>query len=288
MSTKRNIDEASGIAVFVRNHRPYLDGAFERNKKRSDHPTTFRATKGWNSAHYALQKHKSLTCYMTPIGGDKMVEYQAVIHHIKLDPDMKDPETRTLLGFCLEKTKDEELWEDSDRKARTLYTITHCEKIATPFPMTELIKVTDEKPISKNYGYSYSLVYDHVPPPPDILLISPEEMPYEGVLYEGDPRKASITARQRSAQARKRCLENYGYDCTVCGFNFEQRYGDIGKGYIHVHHLTPLVKVEGIQKINPIEDLRPVCPNCHAMLHSCDHEVSIEELKKRLRSEHGV
>jgi len=39
--------------------------------------------------------------------------------------------------------------------------------------------------------------------------------------------------------ARKRCLEHYGTKCTVCGFNFEAVYGELGKRFIHVHHLTP-------------------------------------------------
>ena len=44
-------------------------------------------------------------------------------------------------------------------------------------------------------------------------------------------------------------------------------YGDIGKGFIHVHHLTPLWDIRQGYEVNPVKDLRPVCPNCHAMLH---------------------
>ncbi|MGA9069080.1 MAG: hypothetical protein WB424_02425 [Terracidiphilus sp.] len=34
------------------------------------------------------------------------------------------------------------------------------------------------------------------------------------------------------------------------------------------------------RKINPINDLRPVCPNCHEMLHRSDPPYTIDQLKK--------
>ena len=268
------------MAVFVRNHAKYLASADQRNAIRADQPTTFRAAKAWNNALYALQRHKTLTCYLAPIGGDKMIEYKALIHHIKLHPKIDDHETRTLLGFSLESTKDEGLWDNS---VNTLYTITHCEKLTTPFSMTELIKISDDKPISESYGYSYSLVYNHAPTVSESMIISPEEVPFESNLYEGAARTVSILSRQRSARARKRCLGHYGYDCAVCGFNFERVYGEIGRKFIHVHHLTSLAKAKGSQKIDPIDDLRPVCPNCHAMLHSQNPEMAIKELKKQMK-----
>ena len=42
-------------------------------------------------------------------------------------------------------------------------------------------------------------------------------------------------------------------------------YGEIGEGFIHVHHIIPVSRlvIEKDYKINPIEDLIPVCPNCH-------------------------
>lgn len=268
------------MAVFVRNHAKYLESAAKRNAIRVDQPTTFRAAKAWNNALYAIQKHKTLTCYLAPIGGKKMVEYKALIHHIKLNPRLDDPETRTLLGFSLDSTKDEGLWDNS---VNTLYTITHCEKLPVPFSMTELVKISDDKPISDDYGYSYSLVYNHAPSVPESIVISPEEAPYESELFEGAARTVSILSRQRSARARKLCLDHYGYDCAICGFNFERIYGEIGRDFIHVHHLTSLARVNGTKKIDPIDDLRPVCPNCHAMLHSKNPEFAIEELKKLMK-----
>lgn len=279
MSIKNKINATPDIAVFVRNHAKYLQSAAERNALQPTQFTTFRAAKEWNNAHYALQKHKTLTCYLAPIGGKNIVEYKALIHHIQLKPHIDDPETRKWLDFSLPTTRDEGLWNNS---VHTLYTITHCERLPVPISMTELVKISDDKPISENYGYSYSLVYNHTPAVPESIVISPEEVPYESNLYEGAARTVSVVSRKRSARARKRCLDHFGYDCSVCGFNFEKKYGEIGKGFIHVHHLTSLARANGPQKIDPIDDLRPVCPNCHAMLHSQNPELSVHDLKKKM------
>ena len=68
----------------------------------------------------------------------------------------------------------------------------------------------------------------------------------------------------------------------VCNFNFEKTYGDIGKGFIHVHHLNQISTIGEGYQINPIEDLRPVCPNCHAMLHQKNPPYPIDELKEMI------
>ena len=82
---------------------------------------------------------------------------------------------------------------------------------------------------------------------------------------EGNTRSVVLSQYERSSAARKACIEHWGLSCYVCGFNFENRYGKLGKGFIHVHHLTELHTKK--QKTNPKEDLRPLCPNCHAMVH---------------------
>ena len=66
----------------------------------------------------------------------------------------------------------------------------------------------------------------------------------------------------------------------VCGFNFEDRYGTHGKGFIHVHHLDPLA--QGEREVVPERDLRPVCPNCHYMLHRNGKLLSPEVLKGKM------
>jgi 5-methylcytosine-specific restriction protein A len=60
-------------------------------------------------------------------------------------------------------------------------------------------------------------------------------------------------------------------------------YGEIGKNFIHVHHVKPLSEIDEQYKINPIKDLRPVCPNCHAMLHKRKPAYSIEEIQDKIK-----
>ena len=66
----------------------------------------------------------------------------------------------------------------------------------------------------------------------------------------------------------------------ICGFDFGQKYGELGKGYIEVHHIKPLATWEQEVVINPETDLICVCANCHRMLHRFkNYIVPVEELK---------
>ncbi|GEO08323.1 HNH endonuclease [Segetibacter aerophilus] len=99
---------------------------------------------------------------------------------------------------------------------------------------------------------------------------------------EGVPYQVTQTVYERSPHARKACIEKYGLSCFVCRFNFAKVYGDIGKDFIHVHHINHISKIGKSYRVDPITDLRPVCPNCHAMLHRQKEGMSIEELKSTL------
>jgi 5-methylcytosine-specific restriction protein A len=107
----------------------------------------------------------------------------------------------------------------------------------------------------------------------------PDELEPGRKYIEGARKQVRVNAYERNPRARSACLKHYGYRCSVCGLLFEERYGKIGKDFVHVHHLKPLVLSDGAYQLNPIEDLRPVCPNCHAMLHHQEELLSIAELK---------
>lgn len=100
---------------------------------------------------------------------------------------------------------------------------------------------------------------------------------------EGTPSQVTVTKYERNPFARKVCLEHYGFTCSVCDFNFEKFYGEIGKKYIHVHHLNQISDIGKTYKIDPINDLRPICPNCHSMIHRNKAPLSIEQLRSNLR-----
>jgi 5-methylcytosine-specific restriction protein A len=105
-----------------------------------------------------------------------------------------------------------------------------------------------------------------------------EMIPY----LEGGREQKLIFSGKRSRAARQECIEKYGAVCAVCGFDFEKQYGELGKGFIHVHHLVPLSSKTELESITA-DDLRPVCPNCHAMLHKGKNPPTIEDLKKLIK-----
>lgn len=111
----------------------------------------------------------------------------------------------------------------------------------------------------------------------------PEEVSTPERYWEGALRRISVDAYERDPRARQACLQNHGCVCSVCGFDFESTYGDIGNGFIHVHHLQPLSEIGKEYEVDPLHDLKPVCPNCHAMLHKQLPAFSIDDLKARLQ-----
>lgn len=111
----------------------------------------------------------------------------------------------------------------------------------------------------------------------DSIYVSPEEESGHTVT-EGSVSRVEVNRYERSPVARRMCLEHHGYACSVCGMDFEVEYGDIGVGFIHVHHVVELSSIGAEYEVDPINDLRPVCPNCHAMLHTRRPAYSVEEL----------
>lgn len=71
---------------------------------------------------------------------------------------------------------------------------------------------------------------------------------------------------ERRPDLRDECVAHYGAVCQVCEVDMAETYGELGAGFVHVHHLRPLALGEE-RETDPIRDLVPVCPNCHAMLH---------------------
>lgn len=100
---------------------------------------------------------------------------------------------------------------------------------------------------------------------------------------EGAVTRVTVNKYERDPSARKKCLAKYGHKCSVCELDFEDQYGDIGKDFIHVHHLKELSTVGAGYEVDPLEDLRPVCPNCHAMLHKRRPAFTPDELRLMLR-----
>jgi len=113
--------------------------------------------------------------------------------------------------------------------------------------------------------------------------ISEESNMSKLTFVEGVPNKVLQTRYERNPYARRVCLDFYGLSCKVCGLNFEDKYGQIGKDFIHVHHLFQISSIGKEYEVDPIRDLRPVCPNCHAMLHKKRIPYTIEEIIEAIK-----
>lgn len=75
--------------------------------------------------------------------------------------------------------------------------------------------------------------------------------------------------------------------CEACMFEFEEFYGDIGKGYIECHHRTPLASFKVSTKTT-LDDLALVCSNCHRMVHKKIDSLTVEDLRMMIRYERNI
>ena len=117
----------------------------------------------------------------------------------------------------------------------------------------------------------------------DEVALFPDEGQTTMEYVEGAAMQVVVNRYERDRQARQAALRLHGCRCQVCGLDMASRYGDIGQGFIDIHHLFPLSGIKQDYRLNPETDLIPVCPNCHAMLHRRDPPFTPEELKARLR-----
>lgn len=110
-----------------------------------------------------------------------------------------------------------------------------------------------------------------------------EESKQEELQLQTEGRKTVYytTKYERSTQNREAAIRIHGTKCMICGFDFEKKYGELGKGYIEVHHIRPLSEIDEEVVVNPEKDLVCVCSNCHRMLHRFkSYMVTVEELRR--------
>ncbi|MCT4663277.1 MAG: HNH endonuclease [Tissierellales bacterium] len=99
---------------------------------------------------------------------------------------------------------------------------------------------------------------------------------------EGRQITIKVSGYERNQEARKESIDYHGCYCQVCGFDFEEKYGEFGRGIIHVHHIKPLHQIAEEYTVNPKTDLIPVCPNCHTVIHK-NEERTIEEIRSAIK-----
>ncbi|MEB6696396.1 HNH endonuclease [Mammaliicoccus sciuri] len=84
---------------------------------------------------------------------------------------------------------------------------------------------------------------------------------------------------ERNQALRNEAIKIHGTTCKVCGFDFKAKYGELGEGFIEIHHLKPMFSINREIKVNPQKDLVPLCSNCHKMIHrNAKQPLTIKEL----------
>ena len=154
---------------------------------------------------------------------------------------------------------------------------------------------TDNREAFTYEGKGIVAEYSDTSPVKIIWRLSPEENGFVRLEYipeeisdklfpEGGVKKILVNKYERNPLARRICIQHYGCRCQVCDFDFQKEYGTWGADFIHVHHIALLSSKSASYVLDPIRDLVPVCPNCHAMIHRKSEPLSIEELKNIMSS----
>ncbi|MHC5559285.1 HNH endonuclease [Kocuria sp. U4B] len=121
----------------------------------------------------------------------------------------------------------------------------------------------------------------------DDLFTQLQEMDPEHGASEGRQRATLHLLRERNPKLRRDKLESVRRSgnpivCEVCGFDFGEVYGDRGKGYIEVHHATPLHVTGPVT--TKLADLVLLCANCHRMIHCGPQWLPVDELRSRVQA----
>ena len=122
----------------------------------------------------------------------------------------------------------------------------------------------------------------YVPAQATLCSLGCDEEVTPAIYLEGRRVAVLMNRFERDRSAREACIKHYGSCCSVCGMSFGARYGEAMRDYIHVHHLKPLSQIGVNYQVDPINDLRPMCPNCHAVVHRRESQLSIEQARALL------
>jgi hypothetical protein len=94
-----------------------------------------------------------------------------------------------------------------------------------------------------------------------------------------------LSIHERDPILRSACLAIHGHVCLICGCDLGAIYGELGEGFIHVHHIRPLSGKTQAHKTDPRKDMIPVCPNCHAIIHRGGATRTPEEVRNALKGQ---
>lgn len=178
----------------------------------------------------------------------------------------KRAKTDFLLNQILRNEDDSDFWNEDWKQFR----------LRTTQILDESNKATDDYLVEWSKLFVGSMM--------SLLTVeSVEDEIEESKFYEGRISQALVNRYERNPANRELCLAVNGYVCKICGFDFEKKYGEIGHNFIHVHHIEMVSSFGGEYYLDPIRDMIPLCPNCHAMLHRTNPPMKPEKLKQIIK-----
>jgi len=148
-----------------------------------------------------------------------------------------------------------------------------------------IIDGRDRHELAPGSGPSHSMLRPTTAPTVDTDEIAGTDLPR--TLAEGSVEIFLLDRFERDPRARAICLQQHGYQCQGCQIVMSDVYGPLGDNYIHVHHKVPLAEIRQEYLVDPVRDLVPVCPNCHAMIHRSVPPLPVEELADLVRRRRG-
>ena len=95
---------------------------------------------------------------------------------------------------------------------------------------------------------------------------------------------SDVSETDYKEKLKKECLEYYGAICDLCGFDFGYTYGEAYESCIDVHNHKQVEGEEILETTHPIEDLIPVCHNCHHVIHRTIPPISVEDMRKMVKA----
>ena len=143
-----------------------------------------------------------------------------------------------------------------------------------------------------NYFFSHKFDYEdtkdfltQIAEPTKKVLLYDENY----AIFEGEVESKVSKQRERSKILRDAAIKYYTVkgriECCVCGFAYTDKYGELGEGFIEIHHEKPICQYgeDGTEIFikDAVKNVKPLCANCHRMIHrNASKPLTIEELKK--------
>jgi 5-methylcytosine-specific restriction protein A len=115
----------------------------------------------------------------------------------------------------------------------------------------------------------------------------PDSVPSQGVWGIEDLRRYRLHRRiDRNRRLALEAKKVHGCVCEACGFDFQERYGELGRDYIEAHHLVPLVDLprDIPVSLDARSDFAVLCANCHRMIHRSDAPKDLADFRKIIRT----